>query len=393
MRQSGTWGDNASGGYLRRHLKMVLLEKALSWTRHEVDSKGLRTPGECKIVIIGVGGCGNNTIDRLMKSGMSGADCVAINTDVQHLNNIHADKKVLIGEKITRGLGAGNMPDVGADAMKESAELIERLVDGADIVFITAGMGGGTGTGAAPIVAELARAKGAIVVGVITMPFRHEKGRLEYAREGLNKIRKATHTTVIIDNNKLMDLVPQLPINTAFTFADSILANMVKGIIETIALPSLINLDFADFRTIMTKGDVAIVGMGQSNSPERAEEAARNALEHMLLDVDYSGADGALIHVSGGPDMSLGEAVRAAECVTEMMDDKAMVIWGSRVDPELNDMLRVTLVLTGIRSPQLVSGYEVQQVKLYQMEPSAGPEKSLGLELGLYDIESSYNLN
>jgi len=278
---------------------MVLMEKALSWTRHEIDSKGLRRPGECKIIIIGVGGCGNNTIDRLMKSGMGGAECIAINTDVQHLNNIHADKKLLIGEKLTRGLGAGNMPEVGKDAMIESADMIERLVAGTDIVFITAGMGGGTGTGAAPVVAEIAKERGAIVVGVITMPFRHEKGRLDYAREGLNKIRKATHTTVIIDNNKLMDLVPQLPINTAFTFADSILANMVKGIVETIALPSLINLDFADFRTIMTKGDVAIVGMGQSNGPDRAEEAARNALEHMLLDVDYSGADGALIHVSG----------------------------------------------------------------------------------------------
>jgi len=371
---------------------MVLMEKALSWTRHEIDSKGLRRPGECKIIIIGVGGCGNNTIDRLMKSGMGGAECIAINTDVQHLNNIHADKKLLIGEKLTRGLGAGNMPEVGKDAMIESADMIERLVAGTDIVFITAGMGGGTGTGAAPVVAEIAKERGAIVVGVITMPFRHEKGRLDYAREGLNKIRKATHTTVIIDNNKLMDLVPQLPINTAFTFADSILANMVKGIVETIALPSLINLDFADFRTIMTKGDVAIVGMGQSNSPDRAEEAARNALEHMLLDVDYSGADGALIHVSGGPDMSLGEAVRAAECVTEMMDDKAMVIWGSRVDPDMNDMLRVTLVLTGIRSPQLVSGFEVPQVKLYQMEPMAGPEKPLGIELGLYDIEKPFQL-
>ena len=368
---------------------MVLMEKALSWTRHEANSVGVRRPGECKIVIIGVGGCGNNTVDRLMKSGMTGAECIAVNTDVQHLNSIHADKKFLIGEKVTRGLGAGNMPNVGSDAMYESAELIEPFLEGADIVFIAAGMGGGTGTGAAPVVAELARAKGCIVVGVVTMPFRHEKGRFDYAIEGLNKIRKTTHTTVIIDNNKLMDLVPQLPINTAFTFADSILANMVKGIVETIALPSLINLDFADFRTIMTKGDVAIVGMGQSNSPERAEEAARNALDHMLLDVDYTGADGALIHVSGGPDMSLGEAVRAAECVTEMMDDKAMVIWGSRVDPNMNDMLRVTLVLTGIKSPQLVSGYEVQEAKIYQMEPFAQPEAPLGLNLGLYDMESS----
>jgi cell division protein FtsZ len=366
---------------------MVLMEKALSWTRHDIDGRGLRRPGDCKIVIIGIGGCGNNTVDRLMKSGMSGAQCIAVNTDVQHLNMIHADKKILIGERITRGLGAGNMPDTGRDAMLESVEAVERLVTGTDIVFVTAGMGGGTGTGAAPVVAEVARQRGAIVVGVVTMPFRHEKGRFDYAIAGLNKMRKTTHTTVIIDNNKLMDLVPQLPINTAFTFADSILANMVKGIVETIALPSLINLDFADFRTIMTKGDVAIIGMGQSDSPERAEEASRNALDHLLLDVDYGGADGALIHVSGGPDMSLGEAVRAAECVTEMMDDKAMVIWGSRVDPNLNDMLRVTLVLTGIRSPQLVSGYEVPEIKLYNMEPFAGMETPLGLELGLYNME------
>jgi len=367
---------------------MVLMEKALSWTRHEVDARGLRRPGECKIAIVGVGGCGNNTIDRLMKSGISGAECIAINTDVQHLNTIHSDKKVLIGEKVTRGLGAGNMPDVGKDSMLESVDTLDRLITGADIVFIAAGMGGGTGTGAAPVVAEIARQKGAIVVGVVTMPFRHEKGRFDYAIDGLTKMRKTTHTTVIIDNNKLMDLVPQLPINTAFSFADSILANMVKGIVETIALPSLINLDFADFRTIMTKGDVAIVGMGQSNSPERAEEAARNALEHMLLDVDYSGADGALIHISGGPDMSLGEAVRAAEYVTEMMGDKAMVIWGSRVDPDLNDMLRVTLVLTGIRSPHLVSGYEIPVVQLHQLEPYAQPETPLGIDFGLYDIEN-----
>ncbi len=366
---------------------MVLMEKALSWTRHELDTRGLRRPGECKIVIIGVGGCGNNTIDRLMKAGMGGAECIAMNTDVQHLNMIHADKKFLIGEKVTRGLGAGNMPSIGRDAMLESVDAIERLVTGADIVFITAGMGGGTGTGAAPVVAEIARARGAIVVGVVTMPFRHEKGRFDYAIAGLNEMRRATHTTVIIDNNKLMDLVPQLPINTAFTFADSILANMVKGIVETIALPSLINLDFADFRTIMSKGDVAIVGMGQSNSPERAEEASRNAMEHMLLDVDYSGADGALIHVSGGPDMSLGEAVRASEYVTEMMDDKAMVIWGSRVDPNMNDMLRVTLVLTGIRSPQLVSGYVIPETRLYNLEPLAGPEMPLNIDFGLYKME------
>lgn len=366
------------------------MEKALSWTRNDLNRRGLRKPGECKISIIGVGGCGNNTVNRLMSLGMSGAECIAVNTDFQHLDTIHADKKVLIGEKLTKGMGAGNLPDLGKQAMAESSEQIERLCEDIDIVFVTAGMGGGTGTGAAPVVADIARNNGAIVVGVVTMPFRHEKGRFEYALKGLNDMRKATHTTVIIDNNKLMEFVPQLPIDSAFGFADGILVNMVKGIVETIALPSLINLDFADFRTIMSKGDVAIIGMGQSDAPDRAEEASRYALNHLLLDVDYEGADGALIHVSGGTDMSLGEAVRAAEFITEKMNDKAMVIWGSRVNPSLKDLIRVTVVLTGISSPQLVSGYEVPEIHLYNLEPFAGPETPLGIDLGLYDMEKAY---
>jgi len=326
---------------------MVLMERALKEGRGE----GLRRPGECRIAIVGVGGCGNNTINRLMRLGVGGAECIAVNTDMQHLEMVEAHKKILIGERVTYGFGAGNMPDVGREAMLESAETMERLLSGMDIVFVTAGMGGGTGTGAAPIVAEIARRCGAIVIGVVTMPFRHEKGRFEYALMGLNEMRRAAHTTVIIDNNKLMEVVPQLPIDSAFAVADRILANMVKGIVETIALPSLINLDFADFKTIMSRGDVAIVGVGQSEGQDRAEEAARNALNHVLLDVDYRGADGALIHVSGGTDMSLGEAVRAAEYVTELMDEGAMVIWGARVDPELDNILRVTLILTGVRSP------------------------------------------
>jgi cell division protein FtsZ len=181
-----------------------------------------------------------------------------------------------------------------------------------------------------------------------------------------------------------------MPINSAFTVADGILSNMVKGIVETIALPSLINLDFADFRTIMSKGDIAIVGMGQSDALDRSEEASMNALNHLLLDVDYGGADGALIHISGGTDMSLGEAVRAAESVTEIMDEKAMVIWGARVDPSLNNLLRVTLVLTGVSSPQLLSDYQVPETELYNMEPFASYEGKLGkLDLGLdlYQME------
>jgi cell division protein FtsZ len=367
---------------------MVLIEKALSWTRNELNCLGLRRPGECKIAIVGVGGCGNNTIDRIMRLGMEGAECIAVNTDIQHLDMVHADKKILIGENVTRGLGAGNVPYVGRNAMLENTDLLDRSLTGVDIVFITAGMGGGTGTGAAPVVAEVAKEKGAIVIGVVTMPFKHEKGRIDYAIEGLDEIRRATHTTVIIDNNKLMDIVPHLPLNFAFNFADSILANMVKGIVETIALPSLINLDFADFRTIMKKGDVAIVGMGESNSSEnRAEEASMKALKHMLLDIDYQGSDGALIHVSGGPDMSLAEAIRAAETITEIMDEKSMVLWGARIDSDLGDKIRVTLVLTGIRSPYVLSRLDVAQIELYNLEPFAGPEVPLNIDFGLYNME------
>ncbi|RJS90521.1 cell division protein FtsZ [Candidatus Bathyarchaeota archaeon] len=366
---------------------MVLMEKALRYTRHEVTERGLIEPGRCRILILGVGGAGNNTLDRLMRLGVGGAECIAINTDIQHLEMIHADKKVLIGEKVTRGLGAGGKPKVGREAILESRRKIENLVEGVDIAFVTAGMGGGTGTGAAPVVAEICKRKGAIVVGVITMPFRHEKGRIDFAVQGLTEMRRATDTTVIIDNNKLMDLVPQLPINDAFTLADEILANMVKGIVETIALPSLINLDFADFKTIMEQGDVAIVGLGESDAPNRAEEAARNAMSHFLLDVDYEGANGALIHISGGKDLTLGEAVRTAEIVTEMMDEKAMVIWGARVDPSLGDLLRVTLVLTGIRSPQILGGYRFPRTELFNLEPYAGPEEPLKIDLGLYQME------
>lgn len=369
---------------------MVLMEKAISIARQESISDHLRNPGECSIKIIGVGGCGNNTVNRLMKQGVTGAECIAINTDVQHLDIIEADKKILMGHRTTRGLGAGNMPYVGREAMRESAHQVERLVNDSDIVFVAAGLGGGTGTGAAPIVADICRERGAIVVGIVTMPFRHEKGRYELALKGLADMKMATHTTVIIDNNKLMDLVPQLPIESAFTMADSTLANMVKGIIETIANPSMINLDFADFKTIMTKGEVAIVGMGQSDAPDRAEVAATQALNHMMLDVDYHGSNGALIHVTGGPDMTLGEAVRAAEIITDKMSDDSMVIWGSRIDPDLGKQMRVTLVLTGIDSPRLVGGDYLDDLKLYNMDPNTGQEKNVDLGIELFDIESSW---
>jgi cell division protein FtsZ len=256
------------------------------------------------------------------------------------------------------------------------------------MVFITAGLGGGTGTGAAPVIAEIARQKGAIIVGVVTTPFRIEKGRIEYAAKALDEMRRQCDTIVVIDNNKLMQLVPQLPINDAFRVADQVLANMIKGIVETISAPSLINLDFADFRTIVKRGGVAVIGVGESDAPNRAEEAVRNALRSPLLNVDYAGATGALIHVTGDNHMTIEEANRVGEIVTEMMHNDALVIWGARVNPEQNGKLKVTLVMTGIDSPHLANGLGTIAPQLFNLESSAEPEKPLNLKLDLYQLEN-----
>jgi cell division protein FtsZ len=339
-------------------------------------------------MVLGVGGAGNNTITRLMEMGITGAECVAINTDILHLNASRAHQKILIGEKLTRGLGVGGNPVLGRKAIEESQAQIKELLTDVDIAFITAGLGGGTGTGAAPVIAEMARRKGAITVGVVTTPFRIEKGRMEPAAHALTEMRRHCDTVVVIDNNKLMQLVPQLPINEAFRVADQVLANMIKGIVETISAPSLINLDFADFKTVVKRGGVAVVGVGESDAPNRAEEAVRNALRNPLLDVDYAGATGALIHVSGDSQMTIEEANRVGEIVTEMMDEEALVIWGARVNPDLAGTLRVTLVMTGVNSPHLLSGFGVIAPQLYNLEPYAEPEKPLQIELNLYQLEN-----
>lgn len=311
--------------------------------------------GYANIKIVGCGGAGNNTIDRLMKIGIRGAKCVAINTDRQHLDMRDAHLKVLIGKKLTKGLGAGGDPEVGKAAAEESREDLIRFLQGSDLVFITCGEGGGTGTGSAPIVAEIAKLEGAIVVGVVTIPFNTEIGRIEKAKEGLNFLKRYTDTLVVIDNNRLLEIAPNLPIIEAFSVSDEVLASMVKGITETISLPSLINLDFADVRTILSTGGVAIVGVGESNGKEnRVEEAINDALNLPLLDVSINGAKGALIHVCGGNDMTLAEANSVAQKIYDKMDiNDSMVIWGARVSDEFNGYLRVMLLITGITSPQI----------------------------------------
>lgn len=355
-----------------------LIEDALAHARYEEKTYLAKETGTARIIVVGAGGAGNNTVNRLMTLGIQGADCIALNTDKQHLDFVKANKKLLIGEMITRGLGAGGYPEVGAAAADESRDLIRTALQDSDLVFIAAGMGGGTGTGSAPIIAEIAKDCGAIVVGVVTMPFRVEKARIEKARVGLEKLQKYADTVVVIDNNRLLEIAPQLPIDKAFCVADEVLANMVKGITETITLPSLINLDYADVRTIMSNGGVALVGLGEATSNKtsegpaysisrpqnmlrskslnksRAELAVKNALDSPLLEIDYDGASGALIHVVGGEDLTLEEANYVAEVVTDRMDPNAMVIWGARVDPQMNGNLRVMLILTGVKSPQLL---------------------------------------
>jgi cell division protein FtsZ len=363
-------------------------ENTLKYSWHATMSHEIQQPEHCRIVVIGVGGAGNNTVTRLTEMGIDAAECIAMNTDALHLRTSKANLKILIGEKLTKGLGVGGNPKLGRAAIEESRKLVEEMLSKVDIAFITAGFGGGTGTGAAPVIAEIARRKGAVTVGVITMPFRIEKGRKEYAEKALAEMRKQCDTVAVIDNNKLMQLAPQLPIGDAFRVADQVLANMIKGIAETISAPSLINLDFADFKTIVGRGGMAIVGVGESDAPNRAEEAVRKALRTPLLDIDYAGATGALIHVTGDNQMTIEEANRVGEIVTEMMDDHALVIWGARVNPEQTGKLKVTLVMTGLDSPHVFNEFEKIAPQLFNLESSSEPEKPLQVDLDLYQMEN-----
>lgn len=362
-----------------------LIKKAKNRTQPNIKEN----IGYANIKIIGCGGAGNNTVDRLMKIGIKGAKCIAINTDRQHLDMREAHIKILIGKQLTRGLGAGGDPKIGRAAAEESIDDIKEVLSGSDLVFITCGEGGGTGTGSAPIIAEVAKNEGAIVVGVVSLPFKTEIGRIEKARNGINILRKYVDTLVVIDNNRLMEIAPDLPILEAFSVADEVLATMVKGITETISLPSLINLDFADVRAVLRTGGVAIVGIGESSSDEnRVDQAIEEALSSQLLDVSIDGAKGALIHVSGGNDMTLAESNSVAEKISERMDvNNSMVIWGARVADEFDGFLRVMLLITGIKSPQIFGNEKINEYTHQDLIDSNISRSKLGLSSDLFDIE------
>ncbi|HII17143.1 TPA: cell division protein FtsZ [Candidatus Woesearchaeota archaeon] len=310
--------------------------------------------GQANIKVIGAGGAGNNMVGWLYQKGIRGAEILACNTDQQHLNMVEADRKFLIGKDCTRGLGCGGFPEKGAEAAQESLAQIKDALKGADMVFVCAGMGGGTGTGSAPIVAQVAKDTGAIVIGTVTMPFKIERARVDKAEFGLQQLRKVSDTVIVIDNNRLVSIAGNLPIKQAFAVANELVSTMIKGIVETIAIPSLVNLDYADVKAIMTNGGVAAIGVGASDTNNKVEEAVRGALNNPLLDISYKGATGALIHVSGGPDLTLEEINRVGELVTDSLDADANVIWGARVADELKGKLTVMTIITGVKSPWIL---------------------------------------
>ncbi|MBN1544466.1 cell division protein FtsZ [Candidatus Woesearchaeota archaeon] len=344
----------------------------------EVDAElaALLAKQMARIKVVGVGGAGNNTINRITEIGVKGAEIIAVNTDAQDLLYANARKKILIGKEITGGLGAGSQPKIGEEAAKENESDLRRVLQESDMVFVTCGLGGGTGTGAAPVIADVGKKVGALVVGVVTLPFAMEgQRRYENAVVGLEKLENIVDTLIVIPNDKLLELAPDLPLQTAFKVVDEILANAVKGIAELITKAGLVNLDFADVRTVMGKGGVALIGVGESDSENRAVEAVEKAINNPLLDVDISGANGALINICGGPDMTLEEARKIVETISDKLDPDAKVIWGAQISEDLHDTIRTLLIVTGVRSTQIFGPErKVSDKKRREMETELGIE-------------------
>lgn len=310
-----------------------------------------------KIIVVGAGGSGSNTLSRMTEVGIVGAKTIAMNTDARHLLVTKADQKLILGKKLTRGLGAGSDPAVGEEAAKESYEEIKQLIQGSDMVFITCGMGGGTGTGSASVIAKAAKEIGALTVGVVTLPFSAEgKIRWDNAIKGLKKLRKDADTVIVIPNDKLLSLAPDLPLNAAFKIADQVLTDAVKGITEMVTKPGLVNMDFANLKTIMQDGGYAVIGIGENTSEsendKKADIVVRNAINSPLLDADISKASRALVDVVGGPEMTLKEAEYIVNGVSRQISSEAHVIWGAIVDNELQkSVLKALVILTGVLMP------------------------------------------
>lgn len=306
-----------------------------------------------RIVVAGIGGAGNNTVNRIASSGISGVETVAVNTDKAHLTRVKSDKKILIGQEITKGRGTGGHPKLGLKAAEAASEKFGEIFQNSDLVFLAYGLGGGTGTGAGPVAARIAKEGGAVVTGVVTVPFDVEN-RAEVAQEGLRELRRYADSVVVIDNNRLSDMTADLPIRLAFTVADEVLTNMLKGITETIVYPSLVNLDFADVKSIMEEERIMFVGIGEASGEGRAQRALEQALTSPLLgDIDYSTSSNVIMHIAG-MDVTLSEVDWMARRVKEKTAPDAQVLWSARVDLELGETLCVILLVSGANSPRLL---------------------------------------
>ncbi len=313
-----------------------------------------------QIKVLGVGGGGSNAVNRMIEQGIRGVEFIAINTDAQALMLANAPQRLRIGDKLTKGLGAGGNPEIGEKAAGESSEDVKALLKGTDMVFVTCGMGGGTGTGAAPVIAKLATETGALTIGVVTKPFTFEGNRRRrIAEEGIKRLREGVDTLIVIPNDRLLQVVDKkASIQQAFLVADDVLRQGIQGISELITIPGLINLDFADVRTVMSEGGSALMSIGQANGDNRAQQAAEQAIHSALLDVSIEGAQGILFNVTGGPDLALHEVNQAAEIIQRTADPDANIIFGAVVDPNMKDGVRITVIATGFDSvkEQRVSG-------------------------------------
>ena len=331
---------------------------------YEDNMNSLSMDGTATIKVIGVGGAGNNAINRMIEAGIKNVEFISVNTDKQALQLSQAGMRIQIGEKLTRGLGAGANPDIGAQAAEESKGEIAEALRGADMVFVTAGMGGGTGTGAAPIVAQAAKEMGILTIGVVTKPFTFEgKRRLSQAERGIESLKGKVDTLVVIPNDKLLQVIDRkTSISEAFRMADDVLRQGVQGISDLIAIPGLINLDFADIKTIMLNKGMAHMGIGRASGENRAEDAAKQAIQSPLLETSIEGARGVIINITGGEDVGLHEANTAAELIQRSADPEANIIFGSVTDNSLGDEILITVIATGFEHEQQDSGMNVENI-------------------------------
>ncbi len=352
------------------------------------------------IKVVGVGGGGNNALNHIISSGLKGVEFVAANTDVAQLNQNLANTKIVLGEQLTKGKGAGSDPEIGFKAAKESADIIKEVLQGADMVFVTAGMGGGTGTGASPVIAEVAKETGALVVAVVTKPFMFEgKVRIKQALEGIKNLQDKVDALIVIPNDKLLEISDKkMALLDSFKLADEVLRQAVQGVTDLILRPGLINVDFADVRAVMSNAGSAIMGIGEASGEDRAVMAAKAAINSPLMETPMQGAKGILFNITGGNNVGIHEIKEAAQVITEAAAEEAIIIWGHVLDPEMDDKLQITVIATGF-SPvsqqneasrgKIISGKKKSRVDLEEAEVKV-PEEDLfrisGVQVDTFDL-------